>query len=90
MRNIYITKYIDYFRGDGFLNKEMKKLFKDKRFRKEFERSLEHQKEGWGLGTLLVLLIAVWLMSRYDLLPDIPLAVLVIIVIIVYFLFRRR
>lgn len=88
-KHLYNKKYI-FLRGDGFLNKEMRKLLKDKRFRKEFERSLKHQDEGWGLGTLLVLLIAVWLISRYGLLPDIPLAVLVIIIIIVYFLFRRR
>ncbi|MBI4158742.1 hypothetical protein HY500_00605 [Candidatus Woesearchaeota archaeon] len=68
----------------------MRELFKNKKFRREFERSLGHQRKGWGINTLLFLLIAVWLMSRYNLLPDVPLVVLVLIVIIVYFLFKRK
>lgn len=72
------------------MDRHMKKLLNDRKFRKEFERSLKSDRKSWGLGTLLVLLIVVWLISRFGLLPDIPLFVLAIIVIIVYILFRRR
>ena len=49
---------------------------------------MKHQ--GWGLGTLVFLLIGVLIVNHFNLLPDIPLAVLVAIVVIVYFLFRRK
>ena len=67
----------------------MRKLLRDPKMRRHLERSMKHQ-GGWGLGTLLFLLIGVWLVSHFKLLPDIPLVVLVVIVVIVYFLFRRK
>lgn len=67
----------------------MRKLLNDPKIRKHLEKRMKRQ-GGWGLETLLFLLISVWLANRFKLLPDIPLAVLVAIVVIVYFLFRRK
>lgn len=67
----------------------MRRLLNDPKARKYLEKSMKRQ-GGWGLETLLFLLIGVWLANRFKLLPDIPLVVLVVIVVIVYFLFRRK
>ena len=71
------------------MDKRMKNLLRDPKFRKHLERSVQG-KNSWGLGTLVFLLIGVWLVNHFNLLPDIPLFVLVAIVVIVYFLFRRK
>ncbi|MBI2106613.1 hypothetical protein HYT57_01400 [Candidatus Woesearchaeota archaeon] len=71
------------------MDKRMRKLLQDPKFRRHLEKNMQH-KSGWGLGTLVFLLAGVWLVNHFKLLPDIPLVVLVAIVIIVYFLFRRK
>lgn len=70
------------------MDRRMRKLLQDSKLRRNLERSMKHQ--GWGLGTLVFLLIGVLIVNHFNLLPDIPLAVLVAIVVIVYFLFRRK